>query len=126
MRWTYREATLGDRTGDLRRVFAAKPEDALASGWVVYCADGETIQSFAGCLDQSNLVSLPTLVGVQSSQRHRAEEYLHGVSDRFDVLADFLLEPTRVWAEDSLGLSPLNTRRPRGYEETESSTGKAC
>lgn len=110
MPWTHSQATLLDGAGAPRRVFAACPASHLDSGWVLYCADGETTVAFAESVAETSPDCLPTLIGVESSAGHRAEEYLHGTDHRFGVLADFFTAKLPAWAESSLGVGSSVSR----------------
>ena len=76
---------------------------------VVFCADGQAVHGFSRRLYhwiEHERVPPVILVGVHSSDRFRAQEYIHGADQRrFEAHEQFFTDEIFRWAVDELNLS---------------------
>jgi predicted esterase len=90
----------------IRRVTIAIPASAKPFTRVVYCADGQVIETFASALTTSLDGDLPILIGIHSDARFRAQEYLLSSDEHFLAHERFWTDQVRKWAQCEFGVSP--------------------
>jgi enterochelin esterase-like enzyme len=76
---------------------------------VLFCADGQAVHGFSDRLNHAidrDGVPRVVLVGVHSSESHRAKEYINGVDDqRFEAHERFFTREVYRWAIEEFSLS---------------------
>ena len=71
---------------------------------VVYCADGQVVETLAVELTRSGRRDNPILIGVHSNEAVRAQEYLLSSSQYFMVHETFFSNELPLWAESEFNV----------------------
>ena len=92
--------------GRTRRITVAMPcPDNINNKSIVYCADGQVIETLAFALRSLPEDNLPILVGVHSDPEVRAQEYLPSTKDLYLAHESFFVENVRSWAHDRFDIT---------------------
>ncbi len=98
MTWQYYHHRLRDRTGADRVVSVALPAFLRSEPTVVFCADGQAVQTLSESIAASDRCDLPILIGVHSQQSTRAQDYLFNDTENYLAHEDFFVRVLRSWA----------------------------
>ena len=98
---------ISETIGQPRRVTVAIPSGAdMETATVVYCTDGQVVESLAvNFLRSSNSLHPPILIGVHSHPEIRAEEYLLSSKEQYLSHEKFFTDDLRFWAHKVFGIS---------------------
>lgn len=102
--WNCGQHTLSDSTGRERPVSVVFPATLPPKPTVVFCADGQVVESFCNRLAASGPRRLPVLVGVHSDRTARAQEYLYNGNSEYLVLEEFFVQTLRSWVSHQYGI----------------------
>lgn len=90
--------------GRIRRVTIAFRPSLATTTKVIYCADGQVVESLALGLARSPHCERLALIGVHSNSEVRAQEYLLSSHELFSAHERFFTEQVRSWAGHEFGV----------------------
>lgn len=103
--WEQYCEVLHDRSGTERIVSVAKPNPLPQTPTVVFCADGQVVEMLTLSLSASEIRSPPILIGVQSHEETRAQDYLFKENANYFAHEAFFVEELPSWVNAEFDVS---------------------
>lgn len=105
--WQHFQHSLIDRAGIERFVSIALPRQLPLQPTVVYCADGQVVETLCRYITNSDGHNLPVLIGVHSNESTRAQDYLFGENHNYLSHEEFFVNELPVWANSEYDVPML-------------------
>jgi len=107
--WQFFHHTLRDRAGIERRVSVALPDQILHAPTVVYCADGQVVETLCRYMASCEIQNPPILIGVHSNEATRAQGYLFDKNRHYLAHEEFFVDELPTWANTEYDVAQLRS-----------------